>query len=123
MKDEATSVIAAAQQRLAEAEASTLQALGHSRAALALVEEENRKLRREALDREMRFYTEGEFAQRLKVSKSTLQRLRLAHKLEYLLVGQQVRYSEVHIALALEVLTAKAKAGRKHNVNGRSRIR
>lgn len=114
MKVESTSLIANAHQRLAEAEASTLQALGCARGALALVEEENRELRREALDRKMLFYTEEEFAERLKVSRSTLQRLRRTHKLEYLLVGQQVRYSEVHVALAVEALTAKTTEGRRH---------
>jgi excisionase family DNA binding protein len=109
MKVEGTNLIANAQQRLSEAEASMLQALGFARAALVLVENENLELRRENLARRTEFFTEREFAELLKVSVSTIARLRRAAKLEHLQVGSQIRYSSVHVEKAHEIFGREPK--------------
>jgi hypothetical protein len=104
-----TNLIAAAQQKLAELEASMNLAVGLARASLVLVEQENVELRRESLARRTSFYTEREFAAILKVSVSTIARLRRAAKLEHLQVGNQIRYSSVHLERAHEIFSQGPK--------------
>jgi hypothetical protein len=114
MRVDGITLIATAQRQIAELEAAVNQAVGSARASLAVVEEENRELRRESMARSTSFYTEREFAALLKVSVSTIARLRRAAKLEHLQVGSQIRYSSVHIERAHELFSAgrKASSGR-----------
>lgn len=92
-----TSTIAAAQQKLAELEASMNLIIGSLRASLVLVEEENRELRREALKRNTEFFTELEFAALVKVSVTTVKRLRRSGRLTHVRIGQLVRYTTAHL--------------------------
>jgi len=107
MKAEDQSVIAGARQTAVEAEShinAALGALAQVRSALARVEEENRDLRVEAAKRQMQFYTESEFARLLKVSASTLARMRQKFRIDpppY--IGFRVRYSNVHLERAYEI--------------------
>lgn len=107
--DEGGTLIAAAQQKLAELEASMNLAVGLVRASLVSVEAENRDLRRESLERRTEYYTEREFAAVLKVSASTIERLRHAGKLKCLRVGNQVRYASMHLTQFAEEIAAKKK--------------
>ena len=117
MRADGTTLIAAAQQKLAELEASMSLAIGSVRASLVLVEEENRELRRESLERRTEYYTEREVALILKVSYSTVARLRAKGKLRYLRIGTQIRYSSEQLAMVGETFTAdfhrRKKAGRQ----------
>lgn len=113
--------IALARGRLAEAEAAlhtSLGAMASARAALVVVEEENRELRREALVRQTRFYTEREFAAILKVSESTIERLRLKGKLKHARVGLQVRYTDEHFAQFAEDQKSEVKSQRSQGRSG-----
>lgn len=107
MKVEDVTVIAGARQVALEAESYMRLALGELervRSALSRVEEENRDLRVEAAKRQSQFYTESEFAQLLKISKSTLQRLRKDLRIDpppY--IGCRVRYSSVHLERAYAI--------------------
>jgi len=112
--------IAAAQRQLAEVEAVTLQGLAAARAALVVVEEENRELRRQALERQIVYYTERQFADLLQVSESTIERLRLAGKLKHDRVGIQIRYRPEHFAQFAEQQTANSK---QQTVGGRCGLR
>lgn len=107
--DEGGTLIAAAQQKLAELEASMNLAVGLVRASLVLVEAENRDLRRESLERRTEYYTEREFAAVLKVSVSTVVRLRRAGKLKFVRVGNQVRYTSTHLAQFADELAERKK--------------
>ncbi len=116
MKADGMTVIAGARQAALEAESHISLALGELalvRSELSRVEEENRDLRVEAVKREMRFYTEREFAAILKVSLSTIARLRRAARLEHLQVGNQIRYSSVHLEKAHEIFGQGSKPGSK----------
>jgi cellobiose-specific phosphotransferase system component IIB len=105
--------IAAARCQLAEVEAATLQAVATARACLAVVEEENHELRREALERQQRYYTELEVAGLWKVSESTIARMRRARRFDYTLVGIQVRYTEAQAAQVGEAVMARGHQFRK----------
>jgi hypothetical protein len=111
MSAEDRSLIAAAEQKLAELEASMNLAIGAMRASLVLVEEENRELRRESIERRNEYYTEREFGAVLKVSEATMARLRRAGKLEHLMVGNQVRYTSAHLAQFVNERAAGKKVG------------
>lgn len=95
--------VAAARTRLGEVEATVLQALASARATLNELEEANLQLRREALKRNTQFYTEQQFAALLKVSESTIARLRKAGKITPLMVGGQFRYSSLHVEQSHEI--------------------
>lgn len=107
VKPDGDTLIEVAQRQLAEFEVSTVQTVAVLRAQLIRIEEENRELRRESLQRRTEFYTEREFAQLLKVSESTIDRLRRVGKLKYMRVGNQIRYSSEDVAFAQETFAAK----------------
>lgn len=113
--------IAAARRQLAEVEADMLQALARVRALLVIVEEENRELRREALERKTEFYTEREVGAVLKVSYSTVTRLRKAGRLPYLQVGGQIRYTSVQLAQVGEIFGKPEVKSQSSKVTGRLR--
>lgn len=116
--------LATAWRELTELEALVHQALGAARGSLVVVEDENRRLRQEALRRRPEFYTEREFAKMLKVSESTLKRIRAKHSLDHMLVGsgdgrQQVRYSSQQVESAQE----KLKAVEEQKTRKKTRLR
>lgn len=104
--------IAAAHRQLAEAEAALQRSIGavaSARACLTVVEEENRELRRESLERRLEYFTEPEVAAIWKVSESTLARLRRARRIEHTLAGVLVRYSPAQVVQVGEVIAAKSR--------------
>jgi excisionase family DNA binding protein len=106
-------VIDAAKERLLEAERVIGQALALSRFALAQAEEENRKLHSTIRRSELLIFTEREFAQRLKVSKSTIARLRKKGVIKPLMVGNQIRYSSTLLAEVDEIFSLPARSNRR----------
>lgn len=86
-----------ATQGLLDAEAVVLQSLARARSTISALEQEAMELRREVATKQVEIFTEAEFAERLKVSTSTLRRARLAGKIRPLEVGSPncIRYSSV----------------------------
>jgi hypothetical protein len=109
-RDPRDSKFETARRRLIEVEASIVQALTTARVSITELEEENHALRREALERRTEFYTEREFAALLKVSESTIRRLRKAHRIEPLMVGDSIRYSSLHVEQIHDIFRPRRRA-------------
>lgn len=82
---------------LVQAEAQHSQTILLVRKALGEVEEDVRDLRREAMKRDVEFFTEEQFAARVKVSAKSIAKLRKSGKLEPCNVGGPIRYSSAHV--------------------------
>jgi hypothetical protein len=104
----------------AESESKLVQTLGIERGLLGEVEEELRTLRAQVAVQKIEYFTEAEFADRLKCTRDHLSRLR--RKLGDALqpppyIGWAVRWSTKHLLQANELLgamdTGKKKPGRK----------
>jgi hypothetical protein len=107
--------LSAAQQQLLEIEARVIHALGIARSILAATQQEHRELRNHADRTRFEIYTEREFAGLLKVSVSTIARLRKAGKIEHLSVGNQIRYSTTNLFNVVQTFsTAGQLRSRKH---------
>lgn len=103
--------LAAARRRVLEAEASMLHALASARSALSSAEEQIHEMRRQELKRRTEFFTEQEFADMLRVSESTIARLRKRGTLQPLMVGGLIRYSSLHVEQAHEIFAQSGSTG------------
>lgn len=104
----------------AESDSKVLQTGAIRRGLLGEIEEELRTLRAQVAVKHIEYFTEKEFAARLKVSQSHIYRLRMAlgdriQPPPY--IGGEVRWSTKHLLQANELLgavdTGKKKPGRK----------
>lgn len=79
--------------------------LRHATEALVDLQEENRRLRREVLTKEVRWYTEQQLAERIGISKDTLARLRRLKKIPCVkFTPSVIRYSSIQEAAIAELL-------------------
>lgn len=88
---------AVARRLILELEARDRQTFALAMKALGEIEEDARELRREALKRDVEFFTEEQFAARVKVSAKSIAKLRKAGKLIPCNVGGPIRYSTAHV--------------------------
>lgn len=94
--------IEAAQLSLRELQTDLEIKIADARLLLARAADELRCARSEAAKSSLEYFTEREFADRLKVSEGTVQRLRLDGGLPYVRLRGCVRYTSEHLALAAE---------------------
>jgi excisionase family DNA binding protein len=94
------------------AERKMSELLSSARHALTEVEEENRRLKREAARTHLNWYTEKQLAARMGVSKDTLARLRRNGKIPHVRVTPTViRYSSLQEVEIAEMLQQSVTSG------------
>lgn len=94
---------------LLEAETTVLRALASARSLVSAQEEEIKKARAEAAERNDDFLTEEQFAEILQVSAVTIAGLRKRGVIEPIWVASLPRYSRTHhVAQAVEIFKKKA---------------
>jgi DNA-binding XRE family transcriptional regulator len=107
---------------LLQIEAQHTQSVALARKALGEIEEEARELRREALKRDVQFFTEKQLAQRVGVSQKTIERMRKAGDLTPC-ISSPIRYSSAHVAHLARVPSPAEKPKRGAHLEDVSRPR
>lgn len=95
--DQARDELAGAREQIELAVTRALQMIGR-------VEEENRRLRREALNHSLKVFTEVEAAQELRISATTLRTLRAEKRLPHFRAGDRVLYTQEHLVRITQLL-------------------
>ena len=109
--------IEAAQLALRELQTDLEIRVAEARELLARAADELRRARAEARKSGIEYFTEAEFAAKLKVSEITLKRARLAGEMPSLRIRGCVRYTSEHLSLAAEKFARPRP--RKHDVAAR----
>ncbi len=94
---------------VAEQEAREGQTWATVRALLGEIEEELRILRRQVDQKQIEFFTEREFAAKLKVGEDTIARMRRDGELDPLRLRGLVRYSSLQLERAHEIFGQRTK--------------
>lgn len=98
MSDTTEEKIEAAQAGLIELESMLGQRVAEARGLLTLAADELRRAKAEAARSHLEYFTEAEFAARLRVSEDTIQRLRLKGEMPHVKLAGCVRYTSEHLA-------------------------
>lgn len=101
-------VIDTAREELLGAREQVDAALAGAFRTLDRLEEENRRLRRESIERSLQVYTEQEAADVLKVGYSTLRRHRTELNLPHFRLAEHVRYTQEHLVRIAQILERPA---------------
>jgi hypothetical protein len=102
--------IATARKIVAETEGREGQTWAIVRGLLGEIEEELRGLRVEAAQRQTEYFTEAQFAEKLRVSEQHIRKLRKRIDIQpppY--IGSLIRYSSIHLAKANEIYGQRLK--------------
>jgi transcriptional regulator with XRE-family HTH domain len=95
------------------AERGVSELLQSVRYSLALVEEENRRLKREVAQAHVNWYTERQLAERMGISKDTLARLRKKKLIPFVrITATVIRYSTIQEAEIAEILATETQSRR-----------